>query len=385
VSIATVDARRAAAIAQYDVIDRPPRNELRAVVELTAQVCQTPMATINLITDVAQHQVATVGFDASVCRREDSMCAAVLDADTPLVVTDASLDSRFRDNPFVTGQIGNVRFYASHHLKTREGVTIGTLCVFDEEPRTLDREQVTALSTLADRIVDILELSLRSRQLADSNERLATFAGRLSHDLKTPLTSISLTLQLIQEQLGAGGAPDAEWLVDKALSGADRMAVMIDHLLDYASVGGSLTRTDVDLGAVLADVLTDLGARLDGAAVTVGALPTVDGDEVQLRTVLQNLLDNAVKYRHPDRPPVIDVAAHRRGAAWRIEVTDNGRGVPEQDRHRVFEPRARADDSEPGSGIGLDTCRRVVEAHGGGMGLEPAAGGGTTVWFDLPA
>ncbi len=399
----TADAqRRASHITAYDVLDGPPRRDLLAVVELAANICDVPMATINLITDVAQHQVATVGFDASVCRREDSMCAAVLDADTPIVVTDASLDDRFADNPFVTGVIGHVRFYASHKLTTPAGVSIGTLCVFDTEPRVMDDAQVAALATLAERVVDILELSLRSRlltstlaeveamrdELVVSNDRLASFAGQVSHDLKSPLTSVTMSLELIREQLGTeGNLRDASWLIERAISGSSRMATLIDDVLGFAKLGGTLNVTAVDLGDVLTEVLVDLGAVLAGVSTSIETLPVVRGDRVQLRAVLQNLLSNAGKFRAAGRTPRIDISARRRGDVWRIEVIDNGTGVPEAERERVFEPLARTTEAEAveGFGIGLATCRRVVQAHHGRIGLDAAVGGGTVAWFELPA
>jgi signal transduction histidine kinase len=363
-----------------------PQAELGAIVELAAKVCGTPMATINVITETAQHQVAAYGFDAAICRREDSMCAAVLDEDTPLVVPDARLDPRFKDNPFVTGQIGHVRFYASHKLVTPEGLTIGTLCVFDEKPAALNDDQIGALSTLAARIVDVLELSLRSRQLAASNERLASFAGRVSHDLKSPLTTLTMSLGVLKEQLDSGDIdPDQiGWLLDRALSGSERMAALINNVLAYARLGGGLVAEPVDLDAVLTDVLTDLSKPLAGATTTIHELPTVTGDSVQLRSVLQNLLDNAAKYRRPDRPLALVIDAVRRGPTWRISITDNGVGIAPGDRERVFQPLVRVDDDGRGSGIGLDTCRRVIDAHGGSMGISGARGGGTTVWFELP-
>lgn len=226
-------------IERYDVVERAPRTELVAIVELAAKVCGTPMATINLIGEVEQHQVATYGFDAAICRREDSMCANVLDEVSPILVADASRDPRFRDNPFVTGVLGNVRFYASHKLVTLSGVTIGTLCVFDELTRHLDDSQVDALATLADRVVDVLELGWRSRQLAASNERLSTFAGRVSHDLKTPLATLSMSLGLLREQLAEGiDSETASGLLERAINGSNRMAAMIDDVLSYASLGG---------------------------------------------------------------------------------------------------------------------------------------------------
>lgn len=379
-------AQRRASIEQYDVLTHPPRLELNAIVELAAQVCGTPMATINLITDIEQHQVAAFGFDAAICSREDSMCAAVLDDDTPLVVPDASIDPRFRDNPFVTGAIGHVRFYASHQLTTLDGVVIGTLCVFDEQPRTLDQSQVEALGTLAERVVDVLELSLRSRELARSNERLSSFAGRVSHDLKSPLTSVSMSLEMLRERLADDDqAADAIWLLERAINGSRRMAALIDEVLSYASLGGGMSAEPVDLDDVLTDVLADLSGSLSGVAVTRGELPTVVGDATQLRSVLQNLLDNASKYRHPTRPLTLAVTAELRSdERIAVSVVDNGLGIPEADRERVFEPRVRLTDDARGSGIGLDTVRRVVQAHGGSIAITATPGGGTTVTFELP-
>lgn len=379
------DAQRRASIEQYDVLQHPPRLELTAIVELAAQVCGTPMATINLITDTEQHQVAAYGFDAAVCSREDSMCAAVLDQETPLVVPDASLDDRFSSNPFVTGVIGHVRFYASHQLTTLEGVVIGTLCVFDEVPRTLDAGQVEALGTLAERVVDVLELSLRSRELARSNERLTSFAGRVSHDLKSPLTSVSLSLEMLRERLADDDeAEDAVWLLERAINGSRRMAALIDEVLSYASLGGVMSAVPVDLDAVLTDTLADLDGSLHGVDVERGPLPVVTGDRVQLGSVLQNLLDNASKYRHPIRPLAVSVDARLVDEdRVRISIADNGLGIPESERTRVFEPRVRLADDARGSGIGLDTVRRVVQAHGGAIGIDATPGGGTTVWFEL--
>lgn len=381
----TDDATRVADIERYDVLGRAPRSELVAIVELAAKVCDTPMATINLITDIEQHQIATYGFDAAVCSREDSMCAVVLGEDTPIVVADASLDPRFWDNPFVTGVIGNVRFYASHKLVTLTGVTIGTLCVFDEKPRDLDGSQVEALATLADRIVDVLELSWRSRQLAVSNERLSTFAGRVSHDLKTPLATLSMSLGLLQEQLADGvDAAGAQRLLDRAISGSRRMAAMIDDVLSYASLGGGLVVEHVSLDDVVTETLVDLDGALAGVVVTRGALPVVRADRPQLKSLVQNVLDNASKYRSVDRPLTITISCEARDERWHVRIADNGCGVPAVERERVFEPRVRLYTDGSGSGIGLDTCRRVVQAHGGTIGLDETPGGGATLWFQLP-
>jgi signal transduction histidine kinase len=328
------------------------------------------------------------------------MCAVTLREVDVVAVRDASLDARFATNPFVTGQIADVRFYVSVPLVTRDGIPFGTLCVFDEEPRELAADQLAGLTTLAQRITDVFELRLRSRELAlslmeiqavqaeleRSNERLASFAGQVSHDLKTPLTTLSLSLSLMREQVQEGelGA-DSVGLLDRAIKGSARMADLIDDVLDFARLGGTLKSTEVDLDFVLGEVLDDLGSDLSGVTLRIERLPVVLGDRAQLRAVLQNLISNAAKFRADDgRSPEVHISARQVQRAWRIEVADNGRGVPAAERNRVFEPLARVDDSVQGSGIGLATCRRIVGAHGGRIGIDPTYDDGARFWFELP-
>lgn len=157
-----------AELERYGVIHEPPARDLQALTELAAQVCGVPHAAINLVTSDQQHQVAVAGIDASVCARDDSMCAAVLTDTRTVVVADASLDPRFARNPFVTGEKDEVRFYASAPLVLPSGTTIGRLCVFDRAPGDLTDQHAGLLRTVAERVVDVLELRLRSRQLEQS-------------------------------------------------------------------------------------------------------------------------------------------------------------------------------------------------------------------------
>ena len=397
-----IDDTRVAEIGKYRVLTEPPRADLVALVGIAAQVAQVPMATINLITDTEQHQIASHGFEASICAREDSMCNLVLHERAPVVVPDASKDPRFATNPFVTGELGDVRFYATYQLRTPEHVVIGTLCVFDTQPRELTSEQEEALGSLAARVIDMLELDLRTRELSASlidleqaqaelrrsNEQLAAFAGQVSHDLRNPLTAVAMSLAMVADQVAdADREPDREeldFLVRRAISGTDRMQALIDELLAYARVGAELQRVPVDLGRVLEEVREDLATALEGATVTTGRLPVVIGDPVQLRAVLQNLVANAAKFVRPGQRAHIDVDSSRVDDLWRVEVCDRGPGIPADQLEHVFQPLARIDHTVEGSGIGLSTCRRIVEAHGGRIGLANAAYGGTCAWFELP-
>jgi signal transduction histidine kinase len=289
----------------------------------------------------------------------------------------------------VTGEIADVKYYGSQPLRTPDGVVIGTLCVFDNETHRVTPETARGLAQLADRVVDVLELELASRRLGElnlrlntSNERLAHFAGQVSHDLKNPLTSVSLSLEALEMEVTD---PYQVATVSRARRGVDRMSGLISNLLEFASQGAAPGDDVVDLEAELDSALDDLAGRLSRDAVRAGPLPVVHGDGSQLRSVLMNLLDNAAKFAREGEPPDIEVEAVRLGARHRLEVRDRGRGVPDDQRERVFAPLARLDKTVDGTGIGLATCRRIVEAHGGSMGVEGRAGGGSVFWFELPA
>ena len=393
------DQRRVAAIRVYDAVRMPPVSDLQEVVELAARIAGVAKASVNIITDTEQHQIVTLGFEGSVSSRKDSMCASILGDAVAVAVADASQDPRFARNPSVTGERETIRCYVAHPLISRDGIPFGTLCVFDDEPRQLDEGQLAGLATLAARVVDVFELRLRSRELAlslmeiqavqaeleRSNERLASFAGQVSHDLKTPLTTIALSLSLIREQLEEGvPGPECASLLDRAINGSARMADLIDDVLDFARLGGTLKASEVDLDFALGEVLDQLSPELEDVELHITRLPTVLGDRAQLGAVLQHLLGNAARYRSDDRPLEVHIGARHVQRAWRIEITDNGRGVPPADRHRIFEPLATVGRSVGGNGIGLATCRRIIGAHGGRIGIDPTVTEGARFWFELP-
>lgn len=383
------EERRDHAVAAYGVVGAPPRRDLEALVELAAQVAGVPFAAVNMMSSGLQHQVATTGFAGADTSYDDAMCRFVVQSGRSIMLEDARQDERFADSPRTNGDLDDVRYYASHPLRTPSGVVVGTLCVFDTDAHRVTPEAAKGLAQLADRVVDVLELDLASRRLADANAQLRTandrlehFAGQVSHDLKNPLTSVSLSLEALELDLADDDQLDT---LARARRGVDRMDGLISDLLTFAALGAPPGDDPVDLGAELASALDDLAGRLSSATVHVGELPVVRGDAAQLRSVLMNLVDNAVKFTEAGEQPQIEVASSAHGDRRRIEVRDRGRGVPAEQHQRVFAPLIRLDKSVEGTGLGLATCRRIVEAHGGTMGVADRDGGGSVFWFELPA
>ncbi|CAA7619713.1 ATP-binding protein [Magnetospirillum sp. UT-4] len=227
--------------------------------------------------------------------------------------------------------------------------------------------------------------------LSRSNAELAEFAYVASHDLREPLRMISSYLALIAKRLGGNADPDLAEFLGFAVDGAKRMDALIIDLLDYSRIGrGDAPHQPVALEMALAEALRDLDVAIADAGATVAVPaddPVVAGNPNELRRLFQNLIGNAVKYRHPDRPPRIRVEWRRQARAWLVVVTDNGIGIPADQRERVFGifQRLAGRTTCEGTGIGLAVCRKVVERHGGRIWIEDAEGGGCRFCFTLPA
>jgi signal transduction histidine kinase len=203
----------------------------------------------------------------------------------------------------------------------------------------------------------------------------------VAHDLREPITGIAHLVTLLERRADEPPAPEVLALLRAS---TERARGLIDGVLSYARAG-ELTSERVALSSVVDDVTEDLRPSLEatGATVEVSELPEVDGDPRQLRRLLQNLVGNAVKFR-AEAPPRVEVSANEGSDGWVVTVRDNGIGVDSQQASRIFAMVARGNGDTDGTGIGLAVCRRVVEAHGGRIWVEPADGGGSAFRFTLP-
>lgn len=209
-----------------------------------------------------------------------------------------------------------------------------------------------------------------------------------SHDLRQPMQQIMrLTRQLGEADGKPSPRGDARAL-DQLHTCAERASNMLDSMLEYLAVSARDERPGlVDLNQCLDEALDNLRASIDEneAQVYAERLPSIVGDAYQMVHLFQNLVGNALKFRGRARPEVRIVARDEHGR-WRIEVQDNGIGVPPAHRERVFEmgQRLHTHDEYPGTGMGLALCRRIVERHGGTIRLEGGAESGSVVVIDLP-
>ncbi|MCU1432377.1 MAG: hypothetical protein JWP95_1482 [Actinotalea sp.] len=229
----------------------------------------------------------------------------------------------------------------------------------------------------------------QAEDLGRSNRDLEQFAYVASHDLQEPLRKIASFTQLLAKRYEGQLDERADQYIGFAVDGAKRMQRLINDLLGFSRVGrigGELA--DVDLGSCLEQAKNDLQHVIDetGATVTAQGLPHVSGEGPLLVQLMVNLLGNALKFRHPDRAPVVRFESRRAGDVWELSCRDNGIGIDPQYADRVFVifQRLHAKDVYEGTGIGLALCKKIVEYHGGEIWIDSDEEEGAVVRWTLP-
>ncbi|BCY09592.1 hypothetical protein L3i22_046800 [Actinoplanes sp. L3-i22] len=236
---------------------------------------------------------------------------------------------------------------------------------------------------------DIERREMVEQQLRIREEELVGFAGVIAHDLRNPLSNVIGYSELLSVADQGGMTEKQQSYLTRVRGSAALMQRLIDDLLGYATADNATLRiTEIDLEQLVGDIVTE---RLDesGANATVEhiVLPTVFGDPTLIRQVLDNLIGNAIKYTPPGRRAQVTVEAIRpEPGVCRVEVADRGIGIPPGQHAEVFNAFTRAEGSEryPGTGLGLAIVQRIVQRHGGTVGVEANPGGGSRFWFTLP-
>ena len=257
--------------------------------------------------------------------------------------------------------------------------------VRDEDGRLTGFAKVTRDLTERRRQEEALRAAVDELQAA--NQELDRFAMVAAHDMADPLRTISGFAEFLVHT--DPSAEDAKRYSQHILDSSLRLGTMLQGLLAYARAGRAPGGgVPIDLAATVGQVLADLEASIRerqaevDVAMPDGATVLIDADDA--RVVLQNLVGNAIKFSD-EGSPLIGIDGERRGDHWCVSVRDNGPGIAPEDRTRIFDAFERARHPAAGYGLGLATCKRLVERHGGRIGVDSAPGQGTRFWFTVPA
>jgi len=229
-----------------------------------------------------------------------------------------------------------------------------------------------------------LRVTQRTADLERANKELESFSYSVSHDLRAPLRAISGYSQILIDDERARLSDDGRRMLDRVVGNTKRMAELIDNILDYSRLSRrELARQPVDLDLLAHAVAEELPH--DDVCISIGALPTVQGDVTMLRQVLQNLIGNAVKFSARREQAQVDVGCRQENGETILFVKDNGAGFDMHYADKLFGmfQRLHPESEFPGTGVGLAIVKRLVERHGGRIWAEAEPGKGATFWFTL--
>ena len=387
----TWEAKRLATLAAYDILDSPPEASIDRIAMLAAAVCATPIALVTLVAKDRQWFKSRVGLELQETHRGSSFCAVAIEQGKGLVVENALVDARFAENPLVSSA-PNVRFYAGVPIRAFNGMPLGTLCVIDRCARTLTPEQDAALHALASEVE--VQLELRRLLLEASNAHTARqeLAALVVHDLRTPLSAALLMGRWLRthSSLPAELSP----AVDEIVASSEALFRMMQDLVDVTrSETGDLraTFTTLDLRALLETVVSPVKRHADAdahrIALTGSAEPIVIDSDVDLvRRMLENILDNALKYAPRGTEITIAASLDTCGSHALVTVSDSGPSIPAEHRDDIFHARVRLHHvhARESLGLGLRFCRLAAQALGGRVWVDGGPGGGNTFHVELP-
>lgn len=247
-----------------------------------------------------------------------------------------------------------------------------------------------SLTQTRQKVEQLSQTNLKLKKALQSNIQLENFAAIASHDLKSPLRTITSFSQLLKRS-AASKLDDNEleylqFITDNTKS----LHLFVEDLLAFSKMKSIEKKEEVfDLKNMLSHLLASLQSSIKekGAFIRLKNLPNdIKGDQIKIRQLFQNLIANAIKFHYPETPPVVTVEAAEFSAYWKFSVKDKGIGISKEFHQEVFQLFSKLHSSKEykGSGIGLATCQLIVEQHGGKIWIESEMGDGATFYFTIP-
>lgn len=387
-SLPSHETLRLKALDYFQIMDSESESSFDEIVQLAAQICGTPVSLVTLLDSHRQWFKARFGMEVPETSRDISFCGHTILSNDMMVVEDAHNDIRFQDNPLVIGYPG-IRFYAGMPLQTSTGFNLGSLCVIDRQPKQLNEGQISALKSLSNQVMKLMELRIRNKELNEANERNIKMLSIITHDIKAPLNDLYSLFQLSDNNLISKKEFDTFAAdVKKSLQST---SLLINNLLEWAVTHfkQSVDMKSITLHSAMAEVVSTGKESIDRKQNRI-IVEDVDGNEIRtdeklLQFLLRNLVFNANKFTDRGTITVKHTMEHDHHA---IEVIDTGTGMSEDKVKNLFKWERRSSSNgtagEKGSGLGLHLCKELIERMGGYIQVHSHPGKGTAFLFTLP-
>lgn len=392
----------------YNILDTEYDSDFNQLVELASLICGSEMSLISLIDKDRQWFKAMKGVFMQQTSRETSFCAHAILKDDVFVIEDATLDERFRNNPFVTGE-PNIRFYAGAPIVSENGFKLGTVCIIDSHPRQLNQYQEEALQKLARQAAILMQfkkqnsllqqLVIEQQELREKAEQASkaqqNFLSSMSHEIRTPLNGVIGMTDLL---LASNPLPHQTECLETLKFATSNLLTVVNDILDYNKITTGnllLEKTNFDLHHLLEKIQRsyELQAEDKGIVLKVMKSPQVPqwvvGDSMRLTQILNNLVGNAIKFT--DKGSVTIKVNHTRqeknSTSILFEIVDTGIGIEPAKHDLIFKEFIQANPGTSrqfgGTGLGLAITKKLLELQGGTIAVESVPGKGSCFYFEL--
>jgi signal transduction histidine kinase len=396
------DTARLEALRDSALLDVPDDEAFDRFTKLAAQLLGCPVSLVSLIDKERQFFKSAHGLPPELASVREtplshSVCQHVVATGQPLMIMDA------RDHPLLRGNGAISEFgvvaYLGAPLITREGHALGSLCVIDMKPREWSEASIEILQDLAAMVMTEIDLRITGRKLRTTNLALQMtevqrdeLVHMIVHDLRNPLSSMLLALEMVDE---VSLRKDQSDLLKIARISGDRLLGMVGEILEAnkAEVGPlRLNRTPVSPSEMLLIAQEQVARSAEAAGVNLKAciapgVGTVLMDGGKMQRVLVNLLANAIQHSPGESTVTTSVEISDRGDALVFTVEDRGEGIPAALLPVIFDkynPAAGRKNGAPSSGLGLASCKKIVDAHGGEICVSSEVGEGSVFRVTIP-
>lgn len=377
---------------RLEVLDTEDEAAFDDITQLASIICGTNISLISLVDTDRQWFKSKVGLGAAETGRDIAFCSHAILQEQVFEVSDTLEDKRFSDNPLVTDD-PSIRFYAGAPLITDNGFPIGTLCVIDQDPKTLTADQTLALKTLAKQVISQLELRLHNRQLARMQKEQEQLLAMMAHDLRSPFNGILGLSRILHEKSDSVTPERVQAMSSSILESSIKVYQLLDELLQWSR--NRLGAVTVNLENVSVEKLTLETIEFMQEAFKYKQLTIqqdvasdlfIQADASLTKTIIRNLLANAIKYS-PESSH-ITVSAKKNGDNIELSVTDQGNGVSPEKIKLLFIDRMQSTEGtsgETGFGIGLNICHDFTKKQNGDIWLNKDYTQGAQFIISLPA
>ncbi|GAA5035861.1 sensor histidine kinase [Marivirga lumbricoides] len=394
------EEKRLEELYRFKILDTATEKDFDDVVELASIICEVPISLITMIDASRQWFKSKKGIDWSETERDISFCGHAIYQNDLFIIEDATKDERFTDNPLVIND-PSIRFYAGMPLTTENGYNLGTLCVIDSKPKTLNKSQKTALEILSNQVSRLIELREKKLQLEENvkiievqNKKLKNLNNQnnemtsiISHDLRGPISSVRSYFN--SDYFKNSSTEEKLKLMPVIKESVNGIHNLVENLLEWSQSVGDFNLSSLNLHQYIYEVIQLFQVQANKKNIKL--LNKVDrhlkvlADSSMLRFILRNLTGNAIKFT--ENGSIELSSSLQEDGKICIAIKDSGVGMSEQLVNKLNKGEKKITTlgtrKEKGSGLGLKLINEFLERHNSSLEIKSKEGKGSTFFFTL--